>query len=388
MKSVALGELPAASPDRTGFADPGIWRQFPGRVATFCIVELQKLRHDRTELVTRAVQPVLWLLIFGETFNRIHAIPTGGRSYLDFLAPGIIAQSGLFVAIFYGIQIIWERDAGVLTKLLVTPTPRSALILGKSFAAGIRADAQVVVVLVLSAILGVELTTNPLAILGAFLIVMMGSVFFACLSMSIAGVVLKRDRLMGIGQMITMPLFFASNALYPIAIMPAWLRVLSRVNPLSYEVDALRGLLIHWPAHLALDFGVLAVAVVVGVTAASALVGRLARSSALGRGDGAAQADGHTAGRPGSPRRKAQPPIRAAKLCRPLSHPPGDATASRICSQPFPWRSRLRCSSSTRVRLGPSGTKRTSTSLARSGSDSSCHCRLMSQLMTNRRGGS
>ena len=105
-------------------------------MSTFCLVELQKLRHDRTELFTRAVQPVLWLLIFGETFNRIHAIPTGGLSYLDFLAPGIIAQSGMFVAIFYGIQIIWERDAGVLTKLLVTPTPRSALILGKSFAAG------------------------------------------------------------------------------------------------------------------------------------------------------------------------------------------------------------------------------------------------------------
>ena len=85
------------------------------------------------------MQPVLWMLIFGETFNRIHAIPTGDVPYLDFLAPGIIAQSGLFVSIFYGIQIIWERDAGVLTKLLVTPTPRAALIIGKSFAAGIRA---------------------------------------------------------------------------------------------------------------------------------------------------------------------------------------------------------------------------------------------------------
>ena len=102
-----------------------LWRRFPSRVATFCLVELQKLRHDRTELFTRAVQPVLWLVIFGETFNRMHAIPTGNVPYLDFLAPGIIAQSGMFVAIFYGIQIIWERDAGVLTKLLVTPTPRA-----------------------------------------------------------------------------------------------------------------------------------------------------------------------------------------------------------------------------------------------------------------------
>jgi ABC-2 type transport system permease protein len=267
--------LPVASAERP--PPPALWRRYPSRTATFCLVELQKLSHDRTELLTRAVQPVLWLVIFGETFNRIHAIPTGSTSYLDFLAPGIIAQSGLFVAIFYGIQIIWERDAGVLTKLLVTPTPRSALILGKSFSAGIRALAQVVVVLVLSVILGVSLTKNPLNLVATFVIVMLGSAFFACLSMTIAGIVLKRDRLMGIGQMITMPLFFASNALYPISVMPPWLRALALVNPLSYEVDALRGLLIGTPSHLALDFAVLLFSVVVGVTTASSLVGRLAR---------------------------------------------------------------------------------------------------------------
>jgi ABC-2 type transport system permease protein len=258
-------------------ADPAVWRQFPNRVVTFCLVEIQKLRHDRTEIFTRAVQPVLWLLIFGETFTRIHAIPTGGVPYLDFLAPGIIAQSGLFVAIFYGIQIIWERDAGVLTKLLVTPTPRSALILGKSFAAGIRAIAQVIVVLIVSVLLGVSLTDNPLRILGAFAIVVLGAAFFSCLSMTIAGIVLKRDRLMGISQMITMPLFFASNALYPVSVMPSWLRVLSKVNPLSYEVDALRGLLTRSPSHIWLDFLVLLIAVVIGVVTASSLVGRLAR---------------------------------------------------------------------------------------------------------------
>jgi ABC-2 type transport system permease protein len=272
--SGALAEPRAGSADLRAVR---VWRRFPSRVGTFCLVELQKLSHDRTELFTRAVQPVLWLLIFGETFNRIHAIPTGNLPYLDFLAPGIIAQSGLFIAIFYGIQIIWERDAGVLTKLLVTPTPRSALILGKAFAAGIRALAQVIVVLVVSAALGVALTVNPLRILGALAIVGLGAAFFSCLSMSIAGIVLKRDRLMGIGQMITMPLFFASNALYPVKIMPGWVRVLSKVNPLSYEVDALRGLLIHTPSNLGLDFGVLAAAVAVGVTVSASLIDRLAR---------------------------------------------------------------------------------------------------------------
>jgi len=271
----ALVAPPGASAE--GPAAPQLWRRYPRRVATFCIVELQKLSHDRSELVTRAVQPVLWLVIFGETFNRIHAIPTGNIPYIDFLAPGIIAQSGLFIAIFYGIMIIWERDAGVLTKLLVTPTPRSALILGKAFSAGIRAVAQVIVVLIVSALLGVALTWNPINILGAMLVVLLGSAFFACLSMTIAGIVLKRDRLMGFGQMITMPLFFASNALYPVAIMPFWVQQLSKVNPLTYEVDALRGLLLGTHAFLLLDFGVLLAAVAIGVTAASTLVNRLAR---------------------------------------------------------------------------------------------------------------
>lgn len=207
------------------------WRVLPARVVAMCVVELQKLRHDRTELYTRAVQPALWLLVFGETFTRIKAIPTGGTPYIDYLAPGIIAQSAMFIAIFYGIMIIWERDAGILTKLLVTPTPRSALIAGKAFASGVKALIQAVVVIVIAALLGVAMTWNPLRLLGVGVAVVLGSAFFSCLSMTIAGIVLTRDRLMGIGQAITMPLFFASNALYPVAIMPGWLQTVSRINP-------------------------------------------------------------------------------------------------------------------------------------------------------------
>jgi ABC-2 type transport system permease protein len=148
-------------------APPAGWAESPfstvrrlfSRIVTLCWVELRKIRHDRTELYTRAIQPALWLLIYGEVFNRIHAIPTPqGISYLSYLAPGILAQSALFIAIFYGIQIIWERDAGVLTKLMVTPTPRAALITGKAFAAGVRAVIQGVVVVILSALIGVALT--------------------------------------------------------------------------------------------------------------------------------------------------------------------------------------------------------------------------------------
>jgi len=264
-----------------GYAPPAgfvfLARRLGSRIVTFCLVELQKLKHDRTELITRAIQPVLWLVIFGETFSRIRAIPTGGIRYLNYLAPGIIAQSALFIAIFYGIQIIWERDAGVLTKLLVTPTPRAALVAGKAFAAGIRAIAQAVVILAVSLLLGVTYTPNPLKLLGTLLVVVLGSAFFACLSVIIAGIVIRRDRLMGIGQAITMPLFFASNALYPVSVMPAWLRVISHCNPMSYQVAALRGLLIGVPTNLWLDYGVLAGSAVAAIAVASMLLGRLAK---------------------------------------------------------------------------------------------------------------
>jgi ABC-2 type transport system permease protein len=247
------------------------------RTAAMCLVELQKLRRDRAELVTRAIQPALWLLIFGETFTRIRAIPTGSTPYLAFLAPGILAQSALFVSIFYGIQIIWDRDAGVLAKLMVTPTPRAALVTGKAFAAGVRALVQALVVVVLAAILGVRMSANPLALLGTAVVLVLGSAFFCCLSITIAGLVLRRDRMMGIGQAIMMPLFFASNALYPVTIMPGWLRLLNHVNPLSYEVDALRGLLIGTPARLGTDLAVLVGVTALAIMVASALLGRLAR---------------------------------------------------------------------------------------------------------------
>ncbi|MBX6355085.1 MAG: ABC transporter permease [Micromonosporaceae bacterium] len=261
-------------------AEPGVgtaaWRAL-SRVGALCLVELQKLRHDKTELMTRAIQPALWLLVFGTTFTRLRTIPTGDVGYLDFLAPGILAQSGLFVSIFYGIQIIWERDAGVLAKLLVTPTPRAALVAGKAFAAGIRAVAQAVVVLTIAALLGVDLTANPLRLLGAVAVVLLGSAFFCCLSIVIAGLVLKRERVMGIGQAIMMPLFFASNALYPVRLMPGWLQAVNHVNPLSYEVEAVRGLLIHTPARYVLDVVVLVVAAAVAIFVAAGLLARLAR---------------------------------------------------------------------------------------------------------------
>jgi ABC-2 type transport system permease protein len=136
---------------------------------------------------------------------------------------------------------------------------------------------QAAVVVVLSAILGVTLTANPLKLIATACVVVLGSAFFACLSMTIAGLALRRDRLMGIGQAITMPLFFSSSALYPVNVMPGWLQVVTKVNPLSYEVDALRGLLLGIPTNMTLDVIVLVAVTIAGISAAAALLPRLAK---------------------------------------------------------------------------------------------------------------
>jgi ABC-2 type transport system permease protein len=207
-------------------------------------LEVRKLRHDYGELLTRAIQPALWLLLFGQVFNRTRVLPTGDLPYLDFMTPGVLAQSVLFIAIFYGVGLIWERDLGITNRLLVSPTPRVALVLGKAISAGVRSLSQVVIVYLLGLLLGVKLNGEVVAVAGVLLIVFLGSAVFSTFSLAVACLVKTRERFMGIGQLLTMPLFFASNAIYPLSIMPEWLQLIARVNPLSYEVDALRALMI------------------------------------------------------------------------------------------------------------------------------------------------
>ena len=254
-------------------------REFVGATRTIVELEVRKLSHDPTELISRAIQPMLWLLLFGEVFARVRGIPTGGLRYLDFMSAGILAQSVLFVAIFYGIATIRERDMGVLIKFLVSPAPREALVLGKALSAGVRATSQVVIIYLITLLLGVHLNWNPLALLGVLILAVLGSALFATFSLIIACLVKTQERFMGIGQVLTMPLFFASNAIYPIAMMPTWMQVIAHGNPLSYEVDGLRALMLTGGSStfgLGLDFGVLLVVTTALVLFAGKLYPRLA----------------------------------------------------------------------------------------------------------------
>ena len=251
-----------------------------GQIAAIVGLEARKLAHDPSELLLRAVQPALWLVVFGSVFSVIHAIPTGSLSYLAFLTPGILAQSVLFIAIFYGIASLRERELGIVTKFLVSPTPRSILVGGRGLAASLRGLSQTVVVLLLATVLSVRLDLGPWSILGLIVATVLGSCVFATLSMLIASLVRTQERFLGIGQLLTMPLFFASNAIYPISIMPSWLQPVALVNPLTYLVDALRILMLPGGGGLfplGADLGVLAAWAVVLIAICAWLYPRMAQ---------------------------------------------------------------------------------------------------------------
>jgi len=191
-------------------------------------------------------------------------IPTGSYTYLQFLTPGILAQSVLFISIFYGIASIRERELGIITKFLVSPTPRWILVGARGLSASMRGLSQALIVVLLALALGVTLDLAPFALLGLVVAIILGSALFSTLSMIIASIVKTQERFLGIGQLLTMPLFFASSAIYPLSVMPYWLQPIAEANPLTYLVDALRTLML--PGETGLHPLWLDLAVLAGVT--------------------------------------------------------------------------------------------------------------------------
>ncbi len=266
--SAPSAALPAGSADRPAALSGSPLARMASGTAAMSLVEWRKLRHNQLDLLTRSVQPLLWLFVFGTALENLHAVPTGGISYRAYIAPGIMAQAAMFVAIFFGLAVIWERDVGQLQRLLATPLPRSALVLGKAAGASTRALVQAALLLVVIAIAGIGLRWRVIGVAGALVLLAIGTAAFACMSMTIASLVKERERFMGIGQLVMMPLFFASSALYPLAVMPGWLHVVARVNPLTYEVEGLRGFLLGG-GHPGLDLLVTVGWLIVFATAAT-----------------------------------------------------------------------------------------------------------------------
>jgi ABC-2 type transport system permease protein len=245
---------------------------------TIAEMEARKIRHDSSELWMRAIQPALWLVVFGSALTELRSsqLTNGNYTYLQFMSAGVIAQSVLFVAILYGVRLIWERDMGMLTKLLSTPAPRVSVVVGKTLASSVRGVFMAIVVFGLTLILGINLRLDLLDVLGVFLVVILFAMAFTAFSITASSFLGTQNRMMAFGQALTMPLFFASNAIYPIALMPSWLQAISAGNPLTYVVDAMRSMILTGDySQVPLDIAAIGVFTIVMMVTASLVLRKL-----------------------------------------------------------------------------------------------------------------
>ncbi len=236
---------------------------------TFAELELRRLRHDPIEIFTRAIQPILWLAVFAEIIGSRMKIPMG-VNYVTYIAPGVMMQSAIFISLAYGIMLVWERDSGILKRLLTIPLKRIVIVSGRALAGAIRASTQLLVILLIAYAVGANLCYNPINILLALIVLIIGCMGFTALSILIASLLKTRERFMGIINAITMPLFFTSNALYPIEIMPLALKIIALGNPLTYIVEVLRGLLIfNESTNILFDLGIVIIFTISSIVLAS-----------------------------------------------------------------------------------------------------------------------
>ncbi|UNQ73550.1 ABC transporter permease [Infirmifilum sp. NZ] len=219
-------------------------QQLLEQTVAFVELELRRLRHDPTEVFTRAVQPVLWLTVFGITMEKLRAIPAGSVNYITYISPGVVLQSASFIALAYGIMLVWERESGILKKLVASPVDRLIIVLGRSMAGAVRALTQLFIVLAVALLIGARLSLDPLNVFFATVVLVVGCAGLTSLSIILAVFMKTRERFMGILQAISMPLFFTSNALYPVDIMPAPIKAIAQVNPLTYIISSLRDALV------------------------------------------------------------------------------------------------------------------------------------------------
>jgi ABC-2 type transport system permease protein len=198
-----------------------------------------RFRTDRLRAVTSLVQPVLFLFVLGSGLGSLagRGLPPG-ISFRTFIYPGVVAMGVLFTAIFSAGSIVWDREFGFLREMLVAPVNRGAIVLGKCLGGATVATFQGVIVLALAGLAGVPY--NPVLILTLIGELLLLSFTLTAFGVMMAARIKQFQAFMALTQMLVMPLFFLSGALYPLSGLPAWLTVLTRIDPLTYIVDPMR----------------------------------------------------------------------------------------------------------------------------------------------------
>jgi len=231
-EAALAGQIRVAVPEHTLRSDMRavsiVWRR-----------ELIRFRRDRLRAVTSLIQPLLFLLVLGTGLSSLasHSMPPG-VNFKTFIYPGVLAMSVMFTAIFSAASIVWDREFGFLREMLVAPVSRSAIVVGKILGGATIATFQGIIMLALAGL--ADVPYNPV-----LLLTLAAELFLLAFTLTAFGVMMAAritqfQAFMALTQMLVLPLFFLSGALYPLHGLPAWLSVLTRLDPLTYVVGPMR----------------------------------------------------------------------------------------------------------------------------------------------------
>ena len=211
-----------------------IWR------GTWVVAYREMLRYvnERSRVISSLAFPLLFLVIFGAGFGNVIGSMAPGVDFIQFMYPGIVAMTVLTSSLFAGVSVVWDREFGFLREILVAPIGRTGIVLGKAIGATITALLQVLIMLILAPILGVALT--PQTVLELVPIVVILSLGLSGLGILIATFMTSQQGFQLLIQLLIFPLIFLAGVFFPVNNVPVWLEVISKVNPLTYGVDAIR----------------------------------------------------------------------------------------------------------------------------------------------------
>jgi ABC-2 type transport system permease protein len=221
--------------------------------------ELIRFRSDRMRIATSLIQPLLFLFVLGSGLQQLSSASTHGVDLKTFIYPGILCIAVMFTAMFSAASIVWDREFGFLREMMVAPVRRSSIVIGKCLGGATVASFQGVILLCLA--WAVHVPYSVTLVLGVFALQLLLAFSITAFGVMVAARIKQMQSFMGVMQMIVMPMFFISGALFPVTNLPAWLAFLNRIDPLTYAVEPMRRLVFNHlditdAARAALDPGV------------------------------------------------------------------------------------------------------------------------------------
>jgi ABC-2 type transport system permease protein len=216
------------------------WRSEVRAVKVVWRRELIRFTNDRTQMLMWLIQPLLFLFVLGTGLQTLSARSTDGVDMNTFMFPGVLCMAAVFTGIFSSASLVWDRELGFLRELLVAPVGRSSIVIGKCLGGATAASLQGAILLALGGLVGVPY--SPVMIIGVLALLMLLSFTVTAFGVLVAVSIKRPQTFTFFSQMLVMPLFFISAAFFPVAGLTAWLRVLNRLDPVTYAVDPMRRL--------------------------------------------------------------------------------------------------------------------------------------------------